>query len=89
VLTPRPLRPPRKSSESRAPHGALQRLALQPAGHAAAQVEQLRQVDAGGHAHALEHEHEVFRVDIAAGAGRVRAAADAGQAGVEARDAHL
>jgi len=72
-----------------APHRALQRLALEPARHAAAQVEQLRQVDAGLDAHALEHEHQVFRVDVAAGTRRMRAAADAGQAGVETRDAYF
>jgi hypothetical protein len=73
----------------RAPHRALQGLAVEPARDAPAQVEQLRQVDPGGDAHAFEHEDKVFGVDVAAGAGRMRAAADAGQAGVEARDADL
>ena len=54
---------------------------------ALAQFEQLRQIDTGAHAHALEHEDEVFGVDVAARARRMRAAADAGQAGIEAGDA--
>ena len=48
-----------------------------------------RQVDAGGHAHAREHEGQVFGRRVAAGAGRVRAAADAGERRVEARDADV
>src|SRR6185295_6711495 len=45
--------------------------------HQLAGLHQLVQVDAGRHAHALEHEHEVLGDDVAARAGRERAAAQA------------
>ena len=49
----------------------------------------LVEVDAGGKAHALQHEDQILGDDIARRAGRERAAAEAGERGVEAADALL
>src|SRR6185436_19635340 len=54
-----------------------------------ARDEQLLQIDAGFHAHALEHEHQVLGDDIAARAGRERAAAESAHRAVEAAHAFL
>ena len=54
-----------------------------------ARLEQLLQVDAGGEAHAFQHEHQVLGHHVAGGAGRVRAAAQTRQAGIEGADALL
>ena len=44
--------------------------------------QQGRDVDARGETHAFEHEHQVLGYHVAGGAGGVRAATQAGQAGV-------
>jgi len=47
------------------------------------------EIDAGAHAHAVEREDEVLRGEVAGGAGRVGAAAEAGDGRIEIADAAL
>src|SRR5207244_11941024 len=54
-----------------------------------ARLEELLEVDAGGQAHALEHEHQVLGHHVAARAGRERAAAEAAHGAVEMAHAFL
>mgnify|MGYP007054669309 CR=1 FL=1 len=58
----------------------MQRLARKPTCHLGAQRKQGIEIHAGWHAHAGEEIRHVFAADVAAGARRVRAAADAGAA---------
>src|SRR5687767_555895 len=51
--------------------------------HQLARHHQLVEVDAGAHAHRLEHEHEVLGDHVAAGAGRERTAAQSAERAVE------
>ena len=80
---------PHRLRQAGTPERAMQRLALEPAGDAAAQCEQRVEVDAGRLAHAGEQIGDVFGGDVAAGARRMRTAADAREAGVEAAHAGL
>src|SRR5687767_1991479 len=57
--------------------------------HQLARRHQLVEVDAGLHAHRLEHEHQVFGDDVAARAGRERAAAEPAKRTVEMAHAFL
>ena len=68
---------------------AVDRLARQAGGERRAGRDQLVDVDAGAHAHGLEHEHQVFGDDVAGRAGRVGAAAEAAERGVEGAHAFL
>src|SRR5438128_11079522 len=54
-----------------------------------ARLEQLLEIDAGGKAHALEHEHQILGHHVAARAGRERAAAEAAHGAVEMAHAFL
>ena len=56
-----------------------------------AHLDQLVEIDAGLDAHLLAHEHEILGADIAGGAlvRGERAAAEAGDGGIEDRHAHL
>lgn len=67
----------------------MRRLAHDPARHPGSQGEQGVKVDAGLAAHGLQHEGQVLRGRVPAGARRMRAAADAGQRGIEAAHTHL
>ncbi len=62
-------------------------LAFQPLRHLRAQGEQPVEVDAGFDAHAGQQVGQVLGGDVAAGARRMRAAADAAEAGIEPADA--
>src|SRR5262245_16487174 len=52
-------------------------------------VDQAIQIDAGAHAHPLQHVDDVLGGDVAGRAGRVGATAEAAQRGVDGGDAHL
>ena len=68
---------------------ALHRLFGQALVQQTARIDQLRQIDAGGEAHALQHEHQVLGDDVAGGARRVGTAAKTGETGIEGADAFL
>ncbi len=68
---------------------AVERLAWQGIGEHVARRDQAGKVDARFIAHAVKHEHEVFGVDVARRARRMRAAAKSGERRVEFADAVL
>src|SRR3954463_16501653 len=68
---------------------AIDRLLRQGLDHHLARGHQLLEIDSGGHAHRLEHEHQVLGDDVAARAGREGAAAEAAERAVEAAHAFL
>src|SRR3954469_11860947 len=78
-----------RAGQARLPDRAVGRFAFQPVRDLGAQREQLVEVQPRRYAHAVQHVGEVFGGDVAAGAGCMRAAANAGRAGVEAGDAQL
>ena len=67
----------------------MHRLAVEPARHPGAQREQPIEILPGRNAHARKEIGHVLGCDVAARARRMRAAADAAEARVEARDAFL
>src|SRR5687768_7009390 len=68
---------------------AVRRLLRDRVHHQLARRHQLVEVDAGAQSHSLEHEHQVLGDDVAARAGRERAAAQAAERAVEVAHAFL